>query len=242
MKRTQLIALLLVVIMAVAMAPTIAATHVQGAPSPLVGAYSYPTLSAYSSPASPYRGQYCVVYGWLTSNSYAPLPYKNVEVYCRWYTWDSWHYVKSVQTDANGQYWFGASSSVATVYWLVIFTGDSVYYPVPAYKTVSYSAPPTTLTMTGVQIHCTYDPYGWGTCSKGVTGTLTEKTTGQPIAGATVYIARLVGSTWSFVSYGVTDSDGSYVVDYSTAAYYRAYFFGNTLYDWSCSSQMWGWK
>ncbi len=139
MRRTQLIALLLVVIMAVATIPAIAATEVQSAPAaqqtPTVTAYRYPTLSAISVPTYPHRYQTFTIYGWLKWSG-TPLPNKYAKVYYKWPGQSTWHYLKSVKTNVNGRYSFSSATGAAAINWMIKFAGDSVYYQKTCYITV----------------------------------------------------------------------------------------------------------
>lgn len=143
-RRTQLIALLLVVTVAVATIPAIAITEVQSSPAPVVGAYRTPTLSAICIPTYPSRYQTYTVYGWLKWSG-IPLPYKYVKVYYHFPGQSTWHYLKSVQTNVNGRYSFSSNSGAQAVYWMIKFAGDSVYYPKKGYITVKIGIPTTTV-------------------------------------------------------------------------------------------------
>jgi hypothetical protein len=201
MRHTQLIALLLVVIMAVAVMPAMAAKEAKGAETPIVGASRWPTLSAYCTPPYPYRYQPYTVWGWLSWWGH-PLSNRYVQVYYRFSTTAGWHYLKSVKTDVNGRYSFSSSSGAKYVYWMTKFAGDSVYYPKTAYKTVIVG-----LSKTSIAYKTYLDSIGiYGYVADG---------SGKKIVGAPVQLFHRSGSstTWVYATTVYTQS-GTYLYNF----------------------------
>jgi len=153
MRRTQLIALLLVVIMAVATIPAIAAREIHPAPAtqqtPTVTAKRTPTLTATSTPQWPVRGQRYVVGGSLrgwVSDYVIGLSNRPIQVWRKYPSQTTYTYWKSVNTDKTGRYSFTDSEAGQRAKnYMIKYAGDSVYYAKTTYKTVSIGATTTSL-------------------------------------------------------------------------------------------------
>ncbi|MEI7827254.1 MAG: hypothetical protein WCI87_05620, partial [Euryarchaeota archaeon] len=149
MRRTQLIALILVVIMAVATIPAaaIAAREIHPAPAtqqtPIVTAKRTPTLTATSTPQWPVRGQRYVVWGSLrgwVSDYVVGLSNRPIQIWWKYPSETSYHYWCTVRTSSfdsetgTGYYYFtDHEGGQRVVDYKILFAGDSVYYPITKY-------------------------------------------------------------------------------------------------------------
>lgn len=237
MRRTQVIALLLVAVMALTVVPASAMAARQSNPAPaahpqpiaqkaaIVG--QTPTLSTYIYPTWPQRGQVYTVYGYL-SYSGTGLANKPIAVYWKYPTESTYHFWKWIWTDAYGYYQIGdAETSQRVVNYAFYFTGDSVYDYVISYRSYANGYTTTSLYSSNYVPDAGQQYYVYGYVRNGYG-------TGVYNVPVVIYYRYWTGSVWTGWYYNVVwTSSSGFFYEYqarSTYTQYIAYFYGYPLY------------
>lgn len=248
MRRTQLIALLLVAVMAVAILPAAAVAVRQANPepavvkTPIVGAPTINTyLTAASSPTVPNRYERYYVTGKLTAPWYMdPMKYKPIKIYWRYSDQISYNYWTTVYTNTNGYYTFTDNEgNHPYVLYKIVYAGDATYKPRTVYLKVYNGKTSTSIhTSPSDPVHNTYftiygyvrDAYNVGLENKAVRITRQYRD-----SGGTWHPVETIGTVY-------TDDNGRYHISFVSSVYnifkveYRAYPYATYSWYWSSSN------
>lgn len=238
MRKTQLIALLLVAIMAISIIPAVAVAVREPKQAPpiqqtsIVTATNTPTLMASSTPSWLTRGEPYKVHGWLvfrTGEAYLFLGNRDIQIFWKYPSETTYHYWTTVKTNTSGYYYFtDRESSQRAVNYKIVFNGDANYYATTKYFTV-YNGKTTTSIATTPNDPIRYTQFDiYGNVKNG---------SGNGLSRARVKISRqyLDGTTWTAWETLATVNTGS-------NGYYRYSFTSGVLNKFKAEYQGYPWS